>query len=57
MSAVLALARALNITTCAKGVETEYQMAFLDAYGCEEVQGYLLGSPVLDQTQPLSRSA
>lgn len=57
MSAVLALARALNITTCAKGVETEYQMAFLDAYGCEEVQGYLLGSPVLDQTQPLSRPA
>lgn len=52
MSAVLALARALNITTCAKGVETEYQMAFLDAYGCEEVQGYLLGSPVGDQTQP-----
>lgn len=57
MSSVLALARALNITTCAKGVETEYQMAFLDAYGCEEVQGYLLGSPVLDQTQPLSRPA
>lgn len=55
MSAVLALARALNITTCAKGVETEYQMAFLDAYGCEEVQGYLLGSPVRDQTQPTSQ--
>lgn len=52
MCSILALARALNITTCAKGVETEYQMAFLDAYGCEEVQGFLLGSPVRDQFQP-----
>ena len=57
MCAILALARALNITTCAKGVETESQMAFLDAYGCEEVQGYLLGSPVRDQAKPASQSA
>lgn len=56
MCAILALARALNITTCAKGVETESQMAFLDAYGCEEVQGYLLGSPVGDQAKPASQS-
>lgn len=50
--AILALSRALNITCCAKGVETEHQMALLDANGCEEVQGYLLGAPVRDSRPP-----
>lgn len=44
----LQMARALGVSCCAKGVETERQMAFLDSYGCEEVQGYLLGSPTPD---------
>lgn len=52
MRAVLRLTRSLNITCCAKGIETEYQMAFLDTYGCEEVQGYLLGAPVRDREIP-----
>ncbi|GBR70808.1 sensory box/GGDEF family protein [Gluconobacter kanchanaburiensis NBRC 103587] len=52
MYAILALARSLNITCCAKGVETERQMALLDANGCEEVQGYLLGAPVRDSHVP-----
>jgi diguanylate cyclase (GGDEF)-like protein len=38
--------RALGMTSCAEGVETEAQLAFLDAHGCEEIQGYLLGRPV-----------
>ncbi|MFT9364216.1 MULTISPECIES: putative bifunctional diguanylate cyclase/phosphodiesterase [Gluconobacter] len=52
MYAILSLARSLNITCCAKGVETEHQMALLDANGCEEVQGYLLGAPVRDSHTP-----
>ncbi|MQR97755.1 putative bifunctional diguanylate cyclase/phosphodiesterase [Gluconobacter aidae] len=52
MYAILSLARSLNITCCAKGVETEHQMALLDANGCEEVQGYLLGAPVRDSHVP-----
>ncbi|MEE8659556.1 hypothetical protein CGLAMM_06755 [Acetobacteraceae bacterium EV16G] len=42
---IVHLARGLNITCCAKGVETEQQMAFLASYGYEEVQGFLLGAP------------
>jgi EAL domain-containing protein (putative c-di-GMP-specific phosphodiesterase class I) len=38
--------QALGMTSCAEGVETEAQLAFLDAHGCEEIQGYLLGRPV-----------
>ncbi|MBF0857997.1 bifunctional diguanylate cyclase/phosphodiesterase [Gluconobacter sp. LMG 31484] len=52
MYAILSLARSLNITCCAKGVETEHQMAILDANGCEEVQGYLLGTPIRDSHVP-----
>ncbi|KXV43224.1 putative bifunctional diguanylate cyclase/phosphodiesterase [Gluconobacter roseus] len=52
MYAILSLARSLNITCCAKGVETEHQMALLDANGCEEVQGYLLGAPIRDSHVP-----
>ncbi|EHH68542.1 putative bifunctional diguanylate cyclase/phosphodiesterase [Gluconobacter morbifer] len=53
MTSILNLARTLNLTCCAKGVETEFQMAFLDTYGCEEVQGYLFGAPVREQDIPL----
>ena len=43
---VLQMVQALGMTSCAEGVETEAQLAFLDAHGCEEIQGYLLGRPV-----------
>ncbi|WP_122039177.1 GGDEF domain-containing phosphodiesterase [Asaia bogorensis] len=48
MGQTIQMARRLGISCCAKGVETERQMAFLDSYGCEEVQGYLLGIPTPD---------
>ncbi|NVN44157.1 EAL domain-containing protein [Asaia siamensis] len=48
MGQTIQMARRLGISCCAKGVETERQMAFLDSYGCEEVQGYLLGIPTTD---------
>lgn len=43
--AILALGRVLEMPVCAEGVETEFQLDFLKAKGCELVQGYLLGRP------------
>ncbi|GBR00165.1 putative bifunctional diguanylate cyclase/phosphodiesterase [Acetobacter oeni] len=37
----------LNMTCCAEGVETEEQLGFLDAHGCEEIQGFLIGRPTI----------
>ena len=44
--AVVSLGRSLGMRTCAEGVETAEQLAFLKAEGCDEVQGYYLGRPV-----------
>jgi EAL domain-containing protein (putative c-di-GMP-specific phosphodiesterase class I) len=46
VSSVLTLARGLEITTTAEGVETEEQFELLRAAGVDVVQGYLLGRPV-----------
>ena len=46
VGAVLGLARELNLYSVAEGVETEEQMRFLSAKGCDFIQGYLLGRPV-----------
>jgi EAL domain-containing protein (putative c-di-GMP-specific phosphodiesterase class I) len=46
VSSVLTLARGLDITTTAEGVETEEQFELLRAAGVDGVQGYLLGRPV-----------
>jgi EAL domain-containing protein (putative c-di-GMP-specific phosphodiesterase class I) len=32
--------------TCAEGVETVAQLAFLKREGCDEVQGYYFGKPM-----------
>lgn len=45
LRAVLALGHSLKIKVLAEGVETVEQLALLEAEGCEEVQGYLLGRP------------
>jgi len=44
--AVIALARSLGLEAIAEGVETEQQRAMLEAYGCHEIQGYLISRPV-----------
>ncbi|MEO8165358.1 MAG: EAL domain-containing protein, partial [Betaproteobacteria bacterium] len=46
VSTIIGLGRSLNMLTTAEGVETEEQLAWLRAEGCDEVQGYLLGRPV-----------
>ncbi|MFL6974474.1 MAG: putative bifunctional diguanylate cyclase/phosphodiesterase [Xanthobacteraceae bacterium] len=43
--AVMGLGQALGITTCAEGVETEYQLRRLRNEGCMEVQGYYYSKP------------
>jgi diguanylate cyclase (GGDEF)-like protein/PAS domain S-box-containing protein len=46
VSAIVALAHALQIRVIAEGVETEAQREFLASCGCDFIQGYLVGRPV-----------
>jgi diguanylate cyclase (GGDEF)-like protein len=45
-TAILSLARTLDLSVTAEGVETEPQMAWLRKHACGDVQGYLLASPM-----------
>lgn len=43
---VVHLGRALGLTVCAEGVESDEQRRFLQAVGCHELQGYAFSKPV-----------
>ena len=45
-TAIIGMARNLNLKVVAEGVETEEQMTFLRAQRCDEIQGYYFGKPV-----------
>jgi diguanylate cyclase len=46
VSAVVTMARSLNMGTIAEGAETKEQLAVLTALGCDFVQGYVLARPM-----------
>ena len=46
INAVVGLGRDLGISIVAEGVETEAQLDWLKAMGCDQAQGYFLGRPL-----------
>jgi diguanylate cyclase (GGDEF)-like protein/PAS domain S-box-containing protein len=46
VSAIVALAHALELQVIAEGVENEEQRAFLASCGCDFIQGHLTGAPL-----------
>jgi predicted signal transduction protein with EAL and GGDEF domain len=45
-NAVLDLAKHLDLSVVAEGVETEEQLTYVESRGCDYVQGYLTGKPM-----------
>jgi EAL domain-containing protein (putative c-di-GMP-specific phosphodiesterase class I) len=45
--AIITLGHSLEVPVLAEGVETESQRQFLWQVGCDQVQGYLMGRPLL----------
>jgi EAL domain-containing protein (putative c-di-GMP-specific phosphodiesterase class I) len=44
--AIIAMAQRLKLATIAEGVETQAQLQFLRAAGCNKMQGYLFSPPL-----------
>jgi len=46
VTAVISMARSLNLRVVAEGVETQEELAFLEHHECDEAQGYYFSRPV-----------
>ena len=44
--AILSLGQSLKLKVVAEGVETNEQLKFMQAHGCDEIQGYLFSKPL-----------
>jgi diguanylate cyclase (GGDEF)-like protein/PAS domain S-box-containing protein len=49
VTAIVRLAKSLGLRCVAEGVENQRQLAFLQALGCDDVQGYLFAKPMDQQ--------
>ena len=45
-AAVISMGHSLNLKVLAEGVETDEQMSFLRAHGCDEIQGFYFSKPL-----------
>jgi diguanylate cyclase (GGDEF)-like protein/PAS domain S-box-containing protein len=46
VTAIISMGRSLKLRVVAEGVETQEELAFLQAHFCDEAQGYYFGRPV-----------
>jgi diguanylate cyclase (GGDEF)-like protein/PAS domain S-box-containing protein len=49
VTAVIGMGRSLKLRVVAEGVETQEELAFLQAHQCDEAQGYYFSPPLLPQ--------
>jgi len=49
VKAIIDIARALDISVTAEGVELSEQLAILQGFGCDEVQGYFFSPPLTSE--------
>lgn len=52
VQAILVVGRKLGLRVIAEGVETDAQLAFLRAHGCDEIQGFMLSRPLPAEAVP-----
>jgi diguanylate cyclase (GGDEF)-like protein/PAS domain S-box-containing protein len=53
VTAVISMGRSLNLRVVAEGVETQEELAFLQAHLCDEAQGIILAHPCLPKSSPV----
>jgi EAL domain-containing protein (putative c-di-GMP-specific phosphodiesterase class I) len=49
VTAVISMARSLKLRVVAEGVESQEELAFLEAHRCDEAQGYYFSPPVTSE--------